>query len=326
MNEVNWGIIGCGDVTEVKSGPAFNKVGNSKLIAVMRRDAKKAEDYAKRHGVPKWYDNADELINDPDINAIYVATPPSSHAEYTIKAAKAKKPVYVEKPMAASYEECLEMIKACESEKVKLYVAYYRRRLPVFLKVKELLDSNVIGNVDLINIRLHLKPRKEDLDRNNLPWRVIESIAGAGYFYDLASHQFDILDYFFGPVIHAGGLKTNQAGLYNAEDTVTASFTFKDDLLGIGSWCFVESENEVDEIEFVGEQGSIIFSTFEKNPIRVIRGEGKEKLYNEPWPDHVHQPLIQTVVNDLLGTGESPSTGSSGARTNWVMDKILGKI
>src|SRR3979490_889057 len=100
MTNINWGIIGCGDVTEIKSGPAFNKVKNSSLIAVMRRDAEKAKDYARRHQVPKWYSNADELITDPDVNAIYVATPPSSHEEYTLAAVKAGKPVYVEKPMS----------------------------------------------------------------------------------------------------------------------------------------------------------------------------------------------------------------------------------
>ncbi|MCX6333190.1 MAG: Gfo/Idh/MocA family oxidoreductase, partial [Bacteroidia bacterium] len=81
---INWGIIGCGNVTEVKSGPAFNKVNNSRLIAVMRRDAVLAEDYASRHNVPKFYTDASKLINDPEINAVYIATPPSSHAEYAL--------------------------------------------------------------------------------------------------------------------------------------------------------------------------------------------------------------------------------------------------
>jgi predicted dehydrogenase len=325
MNEVNWGIIGCGDVTEVKSGPAFNKVKNSNLIAVMRRTAAKAEDYAKRHNVPKWYDDAGDLINDPDINAVYVATPPSSHAEYTIKAAEAGKPIYVEKPMAASKNECLGMIAACSKADVKLFVAYYRRRLPLFLKVEELLKGNKIGNIELVSIRLHLKPRSEDYNRDNLPWRVIESIAGAGYFYDLASHQLDLLDYYFGPVVEAVGVKSNEAGLYEAEDSVSASFKFESGLKGTGSWFFAAKEKEMDEIEIVGTEGSIIFSSFAKNPIRLITKSG-EKEFNESWPEHVQQPLIQTVVDDLLGKGECPSTGISGIRTNWVMDTILGRI
>src|SRR5687768_923402 len=126
MNEVKWGIIGCGDVTEKKSGPAFYKVTGSKLVAVMRRDKEKAADYARRHNVPKFYDNADDLINDPEVTAVYIATPPGSHKEYTLKVAAAGKPVYVEKPMALNFHECVEMIEACARFHVKLFVAYYR--------------------------------------------------------------------------------------------------------------------------------------------------------------------------------------------------------
>ena len=105
--EIAWGIIGVGDVCEIKSGPAFNSIEGSKLVAVMRRNAALAQDYAQRHSVPKWYDDADALINDPEINAIYIATPPDTHQFYTLKAAKAHKIVYVEKPMARNYKECL---------------------------------------------------------------------------------------------------------------------------------------------------------------------------------------------------------------------------
>ena len=66
--QVNWGIIGCGDVCEIKTGPAFNKVPNSKLVAVMRRDKIKAEDYARRHAVPKFFDKTEDLIHDPEVN------------------------------------------------------------------------------------------------------------------------------------------------------------------------------------------------------------------------------------------------------------------
>ena len=138
MEIIKWGIIGCGNVTEVKSGPAFQKAPNSALVAVMRRDAALAEDYAKRHNVPKWYSNAEDLINDPEVDAIYIATPPSSHKEYTILCAKARKPVYVEKPMALTFEECNEMINTCKEHNVPLFVAYYRRALPRFLKIKEI--------------------------------------------------------------------------------------------------------------------------------------------------------------------------------------------
>ena len=145
MRTIRWGIIGCGNVTEVKSGPGFQKARNSALVAVMRRNAALAQDYAGRHGVPRWYDDGAALIADPEVDAVYVATPPSSHKGYVLACAAAGKPVYVEKPMALDHGECEEMIAACRAANVPLFVAYYRRALPRFLKVKELIDGGAIG-------------------------------------------------------------------------------------------------------------------------------------------------------------------------------------
>ncbi|WP_181307061.1 Gfo/Idh/MocA family protein [Rufibacter sp. XAAS-G3-1] len=320
---IRWGIIGCGDVTEVKSGPAFQKTPNSRLVAVMRRNGEKAQDYAQRHGVPKWYDNAQALIHDPEVDAVYIATPPGSHAEYTLQVAAAGKPVYVEKPMALNYTQCQQMIAACQQANVPLFVAYYRRRLPSFLKVKELVDAGAIGVVRFVNIRL-FHPVQENLDQNELPWRVQPEIAGGGLFYDLAPHQLDYLDYLLGPIIAATGQTANQAGLYPAEDLVTAQFKFANGVLGTGTWCFtVAPEQFKDEIEVVGSNGRLTFPSFAPEPIRLETKKGTEEFFLPP-PPHVQQPFIQTIVEELTGQGECPSTGESGARTAWVMDQITG--
>lgn len=333
MQQINWGIIGCGDVTEMKSGPAFNKISGSKLVAVMRRNAEKAQDYASRHGVPKWYGAADELINDPEVNAVYIATPPSSHAEYTIKVAEAGKPVYVEKPMARTYDECQKMIRACEDAGVPLFVAYYRRRLPRFLKIKELVDSGAIGEVRYVNVQLTQPVKKTDLDRENLPWRVLPEIASGGYFFDLASHQLDLLDCILGPVESANGIVANQAGLYPAEDIVCANFKFTSGVLANGVWCFTVSEiSRLDRTEIVGSKGKIVYSTFEhESPIELHseinpdRVKSKVEEFLPPTPEHIQQPLIQTIVEALQGQGECPSTGVTAARTSWVMDEMVKK-
>ncbi|WP_020530840.1 Gfo/Idh/MocA family protein [Flexithrix dorotheae] len=322
--KINWGIIGCGDVCEVKSGPAFNKVPDSKLVAVMRRNAEKAADYAKRHGVPKSYSDADKLINDSEVNAIYIATPPGSHKEYTLKAAKAGKPIYVEKPMAVNHQECEDMVAACEAAGVPLFVAYYRRCLPYFSKVKSILDSGEIGKVRMVNIKLYQAPKPADLENDSENWRVDPALAGGGYFYDLASHQFDFLDYFFGPIASVAGQQANFGGYYKVEDTVTAQFQFENGIIGTGNWCFVTSpEEEIDVVEIIGEKGGIHFSSFNLDiPVTLLKN-GKKETYDHPKPAHVHQPLIEKVVEELTGKGKSPSTGVSGARTNWVLEKIV---
>ncbi len=321
MKTIRWGIIGCGDVTEVKSGPALQKAENSALVGVMRRNGNLAKDYAERHGVPKWYDNAQALIHDPDVNAIYVATPPSSHKEYTIQAAQAGKPVYVEKPMALNLGECQEMIDACNTAGVSLFVAYYRRALRRFLRVKEMVDSRAIGDIRFISITLYQPVQPKQTDSNNLPWRVLPGISGGGIFVDLAAHQLDFLDYVLGPIQLVQGFAGNQAGLYPAEDIVTGSFVFESGVQGVGTWCFTAFE-EIDRTEIVGDKGCITYSTFGSDPVLLTTADGETEFAID-YPPHIQQPLIQTVVDDLLGVGRCPSKGESGARTTWVMDQML---
>ena len=323
LEQVRWGFIGCGSVTEVKSGPAFQKIAGSQVVAVMRRHGDKARDYARRHGIPKWYDDADQLIHDPDVNAVYVATPPYAHAEYTIKACRAGKPVYVEKPMARTYRECQRMNAACQEAGVSLFVAYYRRCLPAFLKVKELVTSGAIGEVRFVSVMLHMPPAEEGLAPQDLPWRVIPKIAGGGHFFDLASHQLDFLDYVFGPITSVKGLAANQAGLYPAEDIVIASFAFDSGVLGSGVWCFtVSEEGATDRTDIVGRQGRITYASFEDAPVRLETSRGV-RAFRFPPPEHVQRPLIQTVVDALRGRGQCPSTGVTAARTNSIMDQIV---
>jgi len=321
MDQVRWGIIGCGSVTEVKSGPALYKVEGSSLVAVMRRQGALAEDYARRHGVPCWYDDAQALIDDPGVNAVYVATPPSSHCEYTLRAAAAGKPVYVEKPMARTHAECQTMIAACREAGVPLFVAYYRRTLPRFRKVKSLIDEGAIGEVRTVSVTLYQHPHPGGYDPEHLPWRVVPEIAGAGLFLDLASHTLDYLDLALGPIREARGFASNQAGNYAAEDIVSGAFSFASGVQGTGTWAFSTFQRR-DVNEIVGSEGLLRFSSFGTEPVVWERREGVTE-FPLPNPEHVQQPLIQTVVDELLGRGTCPSTGESAARTNWVMDRLL---
>ena len=324
LEKVNWGIIGCGNVTEKKSGPAFNKVPNSRLVSVMRRNEKEVKDYAKRHNVPKWTTNASELINDPDVNAVYIATPPAFHAAYAIEAMKAGKPVYVEKPMAATYRECLEMNRASEETGVPLFVAYYRRSLPGFLKVKEIVDSGMLGKILLVNIQL-MRPATDD-EKADKAWRVDPDIAGGGIFYDLASHQLDFLDFMFGPVKKMSGKAFNKADYYEAEDTVVASLVHTSGVVCNGSWCFVTSEDtKKDVIEIIGTEGRLEFSSFGHTPL-ILHKNGKTEQINYEVPENIQFYLIKQIVEALTTGTECVSTGETAARTNKVMEVIVSEF
>lgn len=322
METIHWGIIGCGDVCEKKSGPAFYKIEHSSLEAVMRRDAKRAADFAQRHGVAKFYTNVDALLNDSDITAIYVATPPATHKEYAIQALQSGRPVYVEKPMAMNFSECREMIEAAEQSGQKLFTAYYRRALPYFVKIKELLETNRIGDVRTVEVRYYRAPSQSDLEQRD-NWRVRKSEAGGGYFYDLAPHTLDILDFLLGEIDTARGFTANGGGLYDVEDTVSAVLKFKSGVQGTGQWCFTTSKwDEEDTVKIIGSEGTLSFNTFEFKPIELLTKKGKE-YFETAQPEHIQQALIQTIVNELRGIGTCPSTGISGARTSRIIDEIF---
>ncbi len=319
---ISWGIIGCGNVTEVKSGPAFNKVKDSRLVAVMRRNADLAKDYARRHNVPNFYSDASALINDKKVTAVYIATPPGSHKEYAMEVIRAGKPVYIEKPMALNYEECVDINEAAQKYKIPVFVAYYRRALPGFRLVQSFIEKGRIGKVRFVQLQLFKHPSAEEL-AGNLPWRVDPAISGGGHFFDLASHQLDWLDHVFGPVQKIRSVVVNQAGLYKAEDFVSAEFVFPGDIVATGTWSFaVAPESIRDSVEIFGSEGSIKFSTFSFEPIILTDSSGRQIFINER-PENVQYYLIEKIVQALHGQGESPSTGISAARTSWVMDEVV---
>jgi predicted dehydrogenase len=326
MKEIKWGIIGCGDVTEIKSGPAFNKVKNSSLIAVMRRNGEKAKDYASRHSVPKWYDDAMKLINDKDVNAIYIATPPSSHETYTLAALQAGKPVYVEKPMTVNSSSAMRMASAAKKASIKLCVAHYRRAQPYFKKIKQLIDDKRIGEVRFANLNFYKKLlSKEELELPGNKWRIDADVSGGGLFHDLAPHQLDLMYYFFGNVEHAKGIAVNQSHLYNADDLVTGNILFKNGIVFNGLWCFnIGEENEKDICEIMGSEGSISFSIFNEQKIMINKQGATETISFTP-PRHVQQPMIEKVVKYFLDEGPNPCSGEDGVEVMKLLDDFTKK-
>jgi predicted dehydrogenase len=321
MEEIRWGMIGCGDVTEVKSGPAFNKVPNSKLVAVMRRDGAKAADYARRHLVPKWYDNADGLINDPDVTAIYIATPPLQHEDYTIKALAAGKPVYVEKPMTLNAASAQRMINAATKYDVKLVVAHYRRAQPLFIKIKELLAQKVIGDVRFVQLKM-LQPINPALvAQTESNWRMNPAISGGGLFHDLAPHQLDLMIYYFGAIKKAMGIATKQQDGAAVDDLVVGQLLFENGIIFNGTWCFsVSPEDQLDVCEIYGSKGKISFPMFGHKITVSVNDDQQEYIFNAL--EHVQQPMIEQVVNYFLNNGSNPCSGEEALISMKLLDEF----
>ncbi|GAB3518411.1 Gfo/Idh/MocA family protein [Photobacterium alginatilyticum] len=319
---IRWGIIGCGNVTEVKSGPAYQQAEGFELVAVMRRDEAKARDYAARHGVKKYYTDADQLIADDEVDAVYIATPPDSHRYYAQKVAAAGKPCCIEKPLALSHEDCQAIVAAFEQQQLPLFVAYYRRSLPRFQQVKAWLEAGKIG--DIRHVSWHLSKPANPLDLSgDYNWRTDATIAAGGYFDDLASHGLDLLIYLLGEVQHASGFAVNQQGLYSANDAVTGCWVHQNGITGSGSWNFGSAKRE-DRVEIIGSQGKIMFSVFDEAPVCLANQDGEQSRFIDN-PKHIQQYHVAAIDRDLREQRCHPSTGKTATHTSWVMEQILGR-
>lgn len=305
---IRWGIIGVGNVTEVKSGPGFYKNAHSELLGVMRRDLEKAKDYALRHNVPHWYNNAAELLANPAIDAIYIATPPAQHKNYALAAMAAGKDVYIEKPVTMNAAECDEIVAAERQFRAKVCVAHYRRFVPCFVRFHELLQQGAIGKPLLARIDM-LRPAACNLiAKTEENWRVDPALSGGGLFHDLSPHQLDLILKWFGPVISAQGFSTNQAGLYPADDCVMGWARLQSGVEFQGRWHFAMPENQTRDLcEIIGTEGRLSINFFGEQVIQLVNNHGEEEI-KIPNPAHIQQPMIAQVNAYFRGEIDNPCT------------------
>lgn len=304
---IGWGIIGAGDVTERKAPPAIFAAEDSTVVHVMRRDGDRARSFAERHGIPKATSDADSLLNDPEVTAVYVATPTASHADYAIRAAQAGKHVLVEKPLAMSAEQGEAMIEAADRADVRLWVAYYRRTLPRFAAIRTVLGCGRLGR--LLGVTMtHASPTDFD------GWRWDPEQNTGGAFYETSCHTIDALDHLLGPASDGAGVVTDD--LHGV--ALTCRFG---DVPASGTFMF-GTPHRVDRTVITGELGTLSFASFSPDPIVITTGEGVVELPIGD-PPHVHGPLVKTIIDELRGYDPSPADGRSALRTARVMDAAL---
>lgn len=317
---IRWGMIGCGDVTERKSGPAFSLAPGSVLQGVWSRRPEKAQDYANRHHIPQVFDSAAALILSPEIDAVYVATPPAAHLEYALLVARAGKPCCVEKPMANSHADALAMCEAFEAAGQPLFVAHYRRSMARFIGVMKMISQPEFG--ELRHIHWWLTRPAKPADQQNKHWRIDPAQAPGGYFDDLASHGLDLFDMYAGPIEAASGLTTNQAGVTETPDAVTAHWKHASGVTGTGYWNFAANRSN-DMVTLVGSKARIVFSVFEDKSPEMVEGE-ENIVEKAPVEQPIQLPHVIAMNRHLRGKETHPSLGRDGLRTAWVFDQIRG--
>jgi len=319
LSEIKWGFIGCGSVVETKSGMAFNNVKNSSVHAIMRRDLRKSKASAQKLNAKCAYDNVTDLLNNEDVNAIYIATPPGLHYEQAMACARAGKPTYIEKPFARSFSESREIVKCFEMNAVPLFIGHYRRALPKFRKLKELIDKKVIGEVCEADFRLERVYSENDVNK----WLYNPIMSGGGKFFDIAPHTIDILVYLFGDFKTVTGLAVNNNKAYMVEDVVTMNFQTYTDVIGTANFNTISNKKR-DEMLITGSKGQIIFSIHGSNDITIKTDKGTEYLTFET-PQLIEEPMIRNVVEALRGNEKPLCSGGDALETTRVIDIILDK-
>lgn len=319
---INWGVIGIGKVCELKSVPAYQKTQGFCVKAVMGRDILKAADFAKRHHIDLFFDDALALIHHPEIDAVYIATPPDSHLYYASLVAAAGKICCVEKPMAVNYEESKQLSALFTAKNIPLFVSYYRRSLPRFEQVKQWLDMEAIGTLRQVSWQLSKTPNPITDVQGAVNWRTNKNTAPGGYFDDLGSHGLNLFDYLLGDIVAAKGIAINQQGNYSAKDAVTATWKHSSGVLGVASWNFGAWKRE-DKVELIGSEGKISFSMFNDEALLLETNDTVKELFIEN-PKNIQLFHTQNMQKHLLGHGYiHPSMGDSALKTAWLMDAIL---
>ena len=317
---IRWGIIGVGDVCEVKSGPGFYKAPNSQLVAVMRRNGEKAKDYAVRHNVSLWHDNADAMLANPNIDAIYIATPPAQHKDYAISALNAGKHVYIEKPVTLNATECDAIIAAEKASGKKVSVAHYRRYVPCFMKMAELIRAGAIGDLLMVQIDM-LRPVKDEIiAKTEENWRVNPALSGGGLFHDLSPHQLDLMIHWFGKVVHANGFGYNQRQFNAADDCVHGWAKFDSGVVLQGRWHYAVAPAQARDLcEVIGTAGKLSINFFGQQVIRLTNADGEQEMII-PNPQHIQQPMIEQVNSYFRGERDNPCSVSEAQKVMELID------
>lgn len=319
--DLRWGIIGCGDVCERKSGPALRAAERSSLVAVMRRDASKAADFAARHGARRSYCTVEGLLGDSEVNAVYVASPPAHHCAHALAAVAAgHKVVLVEKPFGMDEAECRAVMAAAEAAGARVYVAYYRRFYPKWQAARALLAGGSIGRV--LGARLQMCSEAAASG-----WRVDPSLSAGGHFVDVGSHRIDMLLYLTGsaPPVQVHGFARNELGHHSAENDVAFSMLLSGGVLATGSFHYHTTPAR-DVLELFGSRGTMSFDPWDGTDFTVSTADGRA-THSHATPSPVHLPFVQALVwHATWGARPDQPPGDAGAvDTGLRADHVQGE-
>ena len=309
---IRWGLVGCGDIAEKRVAPALQEAAGSKLLACSRKQPAQLLEFQRRHGIPKGCPDPADIFADPEIDAVYLATPVFLHCLHTIEAAEHGKHVLCEKPMAMDAAECQRMLDACRSHGVKLGIAYYRRFYPVVHKIQELLRAGALGKVVLVRTTLVSPTTLEPA-----AWRFVPDQGGGGLLMDMASHRLDLLCMLFGEPLSVSALTATRELNIPVEDTGSLLIQFAS---GVQATVFASHciHAEMDDFEVYGTRGSLRVSPLNDSELQLFGDT--DQAFQLPKADNVHLPLIDDFNQAIRENREPRISGAEGMKTSVLLE------
>lgn len=318
MQKLNWGLIGCGDISRKRVAPALRDLDDCELVAVNRANAALAEEFAQAFGARRWYRDWRELLADDEVQAVYIATPVSLHAAQTIAAAEAGKHVLCEKPMAMDVAECDRMIAACAANGVKLGIAYYRHFYPVIQRVKEILAAGTLGTPVLAQVNAFewFNPAPGEPRY----WFVQKEFAGGGPMMDFGCHRIEVLLNLLGPIANVHSSVGQVLFEREVEDTAVAVFDFASHARAVLSVTHAAWQSQ-DTLTIFGSAGSLHIPALNQGVLHVKTPNGE---HSEAHPPHanIHQPLLADFTHAVLAD-QLPAVGGEIGREVARLEELI---
>jgi predicted dehydrogenase len=318
MSVVRWGLIGAGDIVRKRVAEAVRDGRGCELVAVSRARRDLVDRFAHEVGARRGYPNWQDLVRDPDVDAVYVATPVHLHAEQTIAAAEAGKHVLCEKPMAMDVGGCDRMIAACRASGVRLGIAYYRRFYPVVTRIGALLASGEIG--DPVWAQMTAFEPFNPAPGAPRAWLVQPTQSGGGPMADFGCHRLEVLQHLLGPVQRVRSVVANVVLPRAVEDTAAALLQFERGPCAMLAVTHAAADRR-DTFDLFGTRGSIRVPSLNAGDLEVRAG-GEQRRESHPPAPNVHMPLVEDFV-DAIRAGRAPAVdGTVGRAVAVIQDDI----
>ncbi len=314
LEKIRWGVIGAGNVFEFKSGPALYKTPHSELVAVMRTSEQKAQDVATRHGAKRWYTDAASLVNDPDVNAVYIASPHYLHPEHVALAARAKKIVFSEKPLGVTTAQAQTCVDACKENGVSLTIAYYRRFWAITQAVKKILHEGAIGRV----VQARIGVSDWFAGDNERTWLLSREKSGGDALANVGAHWIDLVRYLLGEPREVVALTSSAASGFETDDTVGVDMRLDNNAL-VSLLVTRRTPISTNEFDIFGTEGCIRVSSLVDGKLILYRKGHDPEPMQFARIGVMHSELVAALVPSLLKGEPSPLPGEEAVAVWRVM-------